>query len=72
MFHCVKGVRIWSFSGRHFPTFGLNTERYSVLYSVLLRIYLITVKKKFYIALEKIIYVFSPNAGKYKPEKLRI
>ena len=46
MFHCVKGVRIWSFSGPHFPIFGLNTERYTVLYSVLLRIYLFTVKKK--------------------------
>ena len=28
--HCVKSVRIRSFSGRHFPTFGLNTERYEV------------------------------------------
>ena len=37
--HCVKGVRIWSFSGSHFPALGLNTdfpafqlntERYSV------------------------------------------
>ena len=27
---CVKGVRIGSFSGPYFPTFGLNTERYSV------------------------------------------
>ena len=33
--HCVKIVRIWSFSGRYFP-------------------------------------VFSPNAKKYGPEKLRI
>ena len=23
--HCVKGVRIWSYSGPHFPAFGLNT-----------------------------------------------
>ena len=28
--HCVKGVRIGSYSGLHFPPFGLNTERYSV------------------------------------------
>ena len=28
--HCVKSVRIRSYSGPHFPTFGLNTERYSV------------------------------------------
>ena len=28
--HCVKSVRIWSYSGPHFPVFGLNTERYSV------------------------------------------
>ena len=24
---CVKNVSIWSFSGPHFPAFGLNTER---------------------------------------------
>ena len=24
--YCVKSVRIWSYSGRHFPAFGLNTE----------------------------------------------
>ena len=29
-YHCVKSVRIRSYSGPHFPTFGLNTERYSV------------------------------------------
>ena len=29
--HCVKSVRIQSYSGSHFPAFGLNTtERYSV------------------------------------------
>ena len=26
--HCVKSVRIWCYSCPHFPTFGLNTERY--------------------------------------------
>ena len=26
--HCMKSVRIWSFSGPYFPAFGLNTERY--------------------------------------------
>ena len=26
----VKSVRVWSFSGMHFPAFGLNMERYSV------------------------------------------
>ena len=25
--HCVKSVHIWSYSGPHFPVFGLNTER---------------------------------------------
>ena len=25
--HCVKSVRIRSYSGLHFPAFGLNTER---------------------------------------------
>ena len=28
--HCVKCVRIWGYSGPHFPIFELNTERYSV------------------------------------------
>ena len=28
--HCVKSVRIPSYSGPHFPAFGLNTERYEV------------------------------------------
>ena len=28
--HCVKGVCIWSYSGPHFPKFGLNTLPYSV------------------------------------------
>ena len=28
--HCVKSVRIQSYSGPHFPTFELNTERYRV------------------------------------------
>ena len=28
--HCVKSVRIRSFSGPYFPTFGLNTESYGV------------------------------------------
>ena len=28
--HCVKSVRIRSFSGPHFPAFGLNTGKYGV------------------------------------------
>ena len=28
--HCVKSVRIWSYSGPYFPAFGLNTGRYGV------------------------------------------
>ena len=28
--HCVKSVRIWSYSGPHFLAFGLNTEWYSI------------------------------------------
>ena len=27
--HCVKSVRIWSYSGPYFPAFGLTTERYN-------------------------------------------
>ena len=33
--HCVKGVRIQSYSGPHFHAFGLNTERYSVSLRIL-------------------------------------
>ena len=28
--HCVKSVRTRSYSGPHFPAFGLNTKRYEV------------------------------------------
>ena len=31
--HCVKSVRIRSYSDPYFPSFGLNTERYSVYLS---------------------------------------
>ena len=30
VFHCVKSVRIWNYSGPYFPTFGLNMEKYGV------------------------------------------
>ena len=32
--HCVKSVRIWSYSGLYFPAFGLNTERYGVSFRI--------------------------------------
>ena len=28
--HCMKSVRIRSYSGPYFPVFGMNTERYGV------------------------------------------
>ena len=28
LFHCVKSLQIWSFSGPYFPVFVLNTEVY--------------------------------------------
>ena len=28
--HCAKIVRIWSYSGLHFPPFELSIERYRV------------------------------------------
>ena len=31
---CVKSVRICSFSGPHFPKFGLNTEGYGVSFRI--------------------------------------
>ena len=33
--HCVKSIRICSFSSSYFVAFGLNTERYSVSLSSL-------------------------------------
>ena len=30
MLYCVKSARIWSYSGPHFPAFGLDMERYSL------------------------------------------
>ena len=30
LFHCVESVHIQSYSGPHFPSFGLNTERHEV------------------------------------------
>ena len=35
IFHCIKSIRIRSYSGPYFLAFGLNTERYKVF----LRIY---------------------------------
>ena len=32
--HCLKGVRIRSYSGPYFAAFGLNTERYSVSFRI--------------------------------------
>ena len=32
--HCVKNVSIRSYSGPHFPAFGLNTERYGVSFRI--------------------------------------
>ena len=34
-FHCVKNVRIRSFSCQYYPTFRLNTERYGVSLRIL-------------------------------------
>ena len=50
--HFVKSVRIRSYSGPHFPVFGLNTERYGV-----------SLHFK-----SECISVLSPNAGKCRPE----
>ena len=32
--HCVKSVRIRSFSGTYFPAFRLNTERYGLPFGI--------------------------------------
>ena len=32
--HCVKSVRICSYSRLHFPAFGLNTDRHSISLSI--------------------------------------
>ena len=56
--HCVKYVCIRSFSGPYLLAFGLNTERYSVFSRIGTEY-----GEKLYLS------VFSPNAGKYGPEK---
>ena len=55
--HCVKSVRIWSYSGQHFPAFGLITERYGDTFHPV-AVYWITLetvysKKKFNVILAK-------------------
>ena len=35
--HCVKSIRIWSYSGPHFRTFGLNTDQNNSKYGHFLR-----------------------------------
>ena len=52
--HCIKSICIWSYSGQHFPAFGLNTKRYFVS----LRIQSECGTDSSYLS------VFSPNVGK--------
>ena len=58
--HYVKSVSIRSCSRPYFPAFGLNMGRYEVRHS------------DWIWRDTKYLFVFSPNAGKYGPEKLRI
>ena len=64
VWQCIKSARFRSFSGPHFLAFELNTERYK------------NVAKhytgKYKILYRKIYTGKSKNAGKYRPEKLRI
>ena len=63
------------FAGPYFPAFGLNTERYAVSLRIqskcgkILRIspYSVRLREN-----TKYLSVFSPNAGKYGPEKTPI
>ena len=34
LFHCVKSVCIWSYSGLYFPALGMNTKRYSIFLGI--------------------------------------
>ena len=54
--HCVKSVRIWSYSGPYFPALGLNTEIKSKLTESKLTLYKVR------------IYEFCLNVVKYGPE----
>ena len=38
--HCVKSVRIWSYSGPYFPAFRLNTDQNNSEYGHFLRSHL--------------------------------
>ena len=42
--HCLKSVRIWNYSGPHFPAFGLNTERYAVSLHYFLKLLFLSLK----------------------------
>ena len=44
--HCVKSVRIRSYSGSHFPTFGLNTDQNNPKYGHFFRIVVYYQKRK--------------------------
>ena len=34
--HCIKSVRIRSYSGPYFPAFGMNTERYGISFNAVM------------------------------------
>ena len=79
----MKSVRIWSYSGPHFPAFGLNTDQNNYEYGHFLRSVM-----HFVSSLRRPIWFlhhcvksgqiwsyfwsafscFSPNTGKYRPE----
>ena len=61
-YHCVKSVRIWSYSGPHFSSFGLNTESYGVIL-VLIFLHSDWIRRD-----TPHLSLFSPNAGKCVPK----
>ena len=68
--HCVKSVQIYGvFSGPYFPVFGLNTARYGVSLHILSECGKIQTRKNSVFGHFSYPSVFSPNAGKYGPEK---
>ena len=48
MKHCVKSVRIWSYSGPYFPAFGLSTDQTNSNYGHLLRSEVVNHKTLFF------------------------
>ena len=56
--NCMKSVRVWSFSGPYFPTFGMNRKKYGVSLSIQSKCGKIRIRKQdtFHTVINTLIY----------------